>query len=110
MPRWKAGIHIPTLDAEKARAPKDDALHEAALPLDLAAIREATGRNVRAIDAIIVFDVSDRMISHLRLWNQGTNLSDPTNAPVFRVHGWEYQYQRRDINNKSTPQYPISCD
>jgi hypothetical protein len=66
MPRWKAGIHIPTLDAEKARAPKDDALHEAALPLDLAANREATGRNVRAIDAIIVFDVSERTISHLK--------------------------------------------
>ena len=50
-------MYIPTLDAEKARAPKGDGLHEAALPLDLAANREATGRKVRAIDAIIVFDV-----------------------------------------------------
>jgi hypothetical protein len=43
----------PTLDAEKARRPNDEDLHEATFPLDRAVNREATGRSARAIDAIM---------------------------------------------------------
>lgn len=41
------------LDAEKGRTVNEDGFHDAALLLDLAENREATGRRVRAIDAIV---------------------------------------------------------
>jgi hypothetical protein len=46
-----ARIIIPALEAENARTPKEEALHGA---LDLAVSREAAGRKLRAIDAIVV--------------------------------------------------------
>jgi hypothetical protein len=41
------------MEAEKFRAWNGDGRHEAALLLDLAVNREATGRRDRAIDAIV---------------------------------------------------------
>lgn len=46
-------LHSPAIEAEKPRAWNGDGRHEAALLLDLAANREATGRRDSAIDAIV---------------------------------------------------------
>jgi hypothetical protein len=47
-------ISLPALEAENARAVNEDGRHEAALLLDRAVNREATGRSVRAIEAMTV--------------------------------------------------------
>ena len=47
-------ISLPALEAENARAGNEDGRHEAALLLDRIVNREATGRSVRAIEAMAV--------------------------------------------------------
>jgi len=47
----------PALDAEKARTPNEEGLHEVALPIDLVVNRDAAGLTARAIDAIMVYGV-----------------------------------------------------
>lgn len=78
---------LPALEAENARTPKEEALHGA---LGLTVSREAAGRKLRTIDAIVVVRLQllrDPNISWSCLERFPVFLADPTKISVRRELG-----------------------